>query len=141
MYKHNNTIKTTYSNHFLLYLSIYLFHVFVVWQTFQISIQVDEGIQDTEPTQQPAQGIPSDKKLESTLDHRQVLDDKVKGTPKDIVSKEKPLDTRKYVTIQSVDEEQVEDTEISQISAASKVCKNLTSKIVYFYLFTIIHHV
>ena len=93
-------------------------------------------IQQTEQTQQPAQDIPSDIKLESTLDHKQALDGKVKEKSKENASKEKSKDLRKYVTIQSVDGEEVEDIEISQTSTASKVCKNLTSKIVNFYLFT-----
>ena len=101
-------------------------------------MQDDEGMQETEQTQQLAQDILSDKKLESTLDHRQALDGKVKEKPKVNVSKEKPKDTRKYVTIQSVDGEEVEDIEISQTSTASKVCKNLTYRVVNVSLLIII---
>ena len=133
-YNYNIKIKTYIQKHVLLYLSIYLFHVFVVWQTFQISIQDDKSIQQIEQTQQPAQDIPSDTKLKSTLDHKQALDGKVKEQPKENVSKEKAKDIRKYVTIQSVDGEEVEDIEISQTSTASKVCKNLTYRIVNFFL-------
>ena len=65
------------------------------------------------------------------------MDDKVKDKMKKGISKANTKTARQYVTIQSMNEEEMEDTEISQSSASTKVCKYFARRM-YFKIIYII---
>ena len=90
-------------------------------------IQDDEStIQSTDETYHQTKDKPSDNILETEPEQGKVFDRNLKLKNKNSISKEQTKDLRQYVTIQSVDEEVLEDTdEISQSTTSAKVGNTL----------------
>ena len=75
------------------------------------------------------QSTTSNKKLVIGSEQEQELDNKIKEKPKKSTPKHKTKGVPNYVTIQSVDEGQMEDTETLMSPTASKVRKKLKYRI------------
>ena len=80
------------------------------------------------------QSTTSYKNLVIGSEQEQELDNKIKEKPKKSIPKHKIKGAPNYVTIQSVDEGQMDDTETLLSSTASKVRKSLKYRILNFYL-------